>query len=864
MRLFEREAELDTLREHYERARKGNGSFVVVTGEPGGGKTSLVQTFAEECAPDAPVLWAACDPLSTPRPLGPVHDVVDELGDGVRVALDQSGQPHQIFAAVNERLSTHPSLLVIDDLHWSDQATVDLLRYLLRRVSTTKTFIVGTVRDEELDSTHPVRGLLGDVARSTHAVSVAMNPLSSGAIAEMIGNEQIDADRISELTGGNPFFVGEMLAHAGDELPTSVRDAILSRTTELDAMAWELLHLLACSPETIPDQLLVKLNIGVAPLRALDRAGLIRRGGRTVAFRHDLCRIAIASTLPPGGDVAIHIRMLDALEHVASSDAAVLVHHALGAGDRVRVLRYALDAARSSARSGAHTQAADFYRIALHQGGSVESRQEAEILEAMAAECYLIDRLENAIVACERALRLREQIGDVAGVSANHHALAVYQWYSAKRSEADAHVSQAVAVLGDGSAISDAELLQLGHAHAMDAYLAMQSSDIEAALVSVELAAKIAAQTGDEALTVRASLITDICRVIAGEDIARDDIVLTLGKATDDLDEIYSSGYSNLTYLDVEQRQLDRAADLLDFSIPWTIERDLPICRVWQLGSRSRLQLLTGNWDAALDDARTVLDAPSAPIARTWPHLIRGLIELRGSGGGEADLQAAWKLASQFGEMVRLLPVCAAFVERVWLTGEHDEWLQTAHELLNREPATGLEWGRGELAIWVWRVDRSAEIPNVDSIAEPYRLSINGDYQAAAAYWASRFASHEQAMALADSDNISDQRVALDQLDRLGATAISANIRRKLRDGGVTGVPSKRRSSTRDNAAGLTAREREVLQLLDAGLTNAELAERLYISPKTADHHVSAILTKLNVRNRRDAARTGRALKLIE
>ena len=321
-----------------------------------------------ECADDAPVLWGACDPLSTPRPLGPLHDVANELDDAARDALRDAAQPHEIFTAVHEYLCNHPSVLVVDDLHWADQGTVDLLRFLLRRVGSTRTLLVGTVRDDELDVSHPMRALLGDVARSPHAITMRLQPLSVAAIATMIDDRPVDPRRIEQLTGGNPFFVGEMLAHSGDDLPTSVRDAILSRTTQLDADAWDLLHLLACAPEAIPDHLLASLDVGLLPLRALDRAGLIRRGTRGVAFRHDLCRLAIATTVPPGADAAIHQRMIVAIEGSAAADPAVLVHHSIGAGDRDRVLRYAIEAARSAARSGAHTQAAAFYRIALASG----------------------------------------------------------------------------------------------------------------------------------------------------------------------------------------------------------------------------------------------------------------------------------------------------------------------------------------------------------------------------------------------------------------------------------------------------------------------------------------------------------------
>src|SRR4029079_15030797 len=123
----------------------------------------------------------------------------------------------------------------------------------------------------------------------------------------------LDAGRLHSLTGGNPFFVTQMLDHDGSALPPTVRDAILARTADLEDAARDLLDLLVCAPESIPDRLLPQLGIGVAPLRSLYRAGLIRRSQRGVAFRHDLCRMAIAGFLPPGGEVALHRRMLDAL-----------------------------------------------------------------------------------------------------------------------------------------------------------------------------------------------------------------------------------------------------------------------------------------------------------------------------------------------------------------------------------------------------------------------------------------------------------------------------------------------------------------------------------------------------------------------
>jgi DNA-binding CsgD family transcriptional regulator len=271
--------------------------------------------------------------------------------------------------------------------------------------------------------------------------------------------------------------------------------------------------------------------------------------------------------------------------------------------------------------------------------------------------------------------------------------------------------------------------------------------------------------------------------------------------------------------------------------------------------------LIQGDWDEALADADAVLAAPSAPLARTWPHVVRGLIALRRGGDASADLDEAWKLASGLGEPMRLLPVAAALVEQAWLTGNDHDRLETCRALLTDAPTAGLEWARGELAS---RLRRLGTAVTAAEVAEPYRLELAGEHDAAAEEWRRLGAPYEQALALLDTGRPDLRRTGLDLLDRLGAAGTAAWFRQHLRSTGVTNVPSRRREATLANSAGLTARQIEVLALLRDGLTNAELARRLYISAKTADHHVSAILTKLGVNTRRDAVLTARQLELID
>ncbi|WP_267306293.1 helix-turn-helix transcriptional regulator [Mycobacterium barrassiae] len=859
MTLIERSEQLGRLRDRADKARAGRGGMLIVSGESGAGKTSFVESFVEEWVRDERLLWGVCDPLPTPRPLGPIRDLAPRLAPGSRELLEHSDVPYDIFTAVHDDLCAAPSVFVLDDLQWADQGTIDLLRFVLRRISQTRSLIIGIIRDDEVGANHRIRELLGDVARSPRAESLSIPPLSVAAVETLVGERSVDPGWLHEVTGGNAFFVCEMLDHDGEDLPTTVRNAVLGRTSGLDPAAWDLLNLLTCSPGVIPDYLLADLGVTLPASRALAEAGLIRRSARGVAFRHDLCRLAVRSVIPPGAEPRLHRRLIDAYEACGQVDPAVLTHHAQGAGDVERVRRYAREAGIAAAHSGAHTQATQFFTIALQEGGTLDQADEADLLEQMAWEFYLTDQLTDAIAACRRAMRIRQALGQPAAVSANHHSLSVYQWYNADRGQAESHAAHAMSVL-DAEAGDTDQFVQLGHAFAMQAYLAVQATDFDRATPLIARAREIAEKSGDSDLMIRVRLIENYSVVLNGDDAGRDEILAILNSGPEHINELYSGGWSNITYFDVEQRRLDGAAELLDVSIPLMHEHDLPICRVWQMGSRARLQLMVGEWDDAVADADRLLEMPTAPLARTWPSLIGAVVEMRKQGKASTRLDDAWKLARQFGEPIRMLPVAAAIVELSWITGELDARLAECRALLDGGLIAGLEWSRGELAVWLRRLGESVDAVGV---AEPYRLMLDGAYEAAADDFHCRSMPYDAALALVDSGDAAHVARGLDILDRLGADAVATKVRRDLRSHGQSVVPARRRAATLANPAGLTARQVEVLRLLDDGLTNVELADRLYLSVKTVDHHVSAILGKLDVSKRRDAVRKARELGLL-
>ncbi|HEX6246610.1 MAG TPA: AAA family ATPase [Nocardioidaceae bacterium] len=859
MAVLEREAETRTLSEAWRRARAGQaGSFVLVGGESGIGKTWLTSSFVREHVADEQLLWGICDPLTTPRPLGPLHDVVDRLPPGVRSSLESAGHGYQVFPEVHRALSDASYVLVVDDVQWADEASMELLRFLLRRIERTRSLVVGTYRDDEIGPGHPLVPLLGDVARSPVATTLHLSPLSPAGVAAMLEDTDLDARDVHDVTQGNAFFVAEIASSAGGALPTTVRDAVVARTQHLTPEQRSILMVLAVAPETISDQVLHQLGVDLVALRAFAGCGLVERSPRGLRFRHELGRRAIEATIPPGGQAALHRRLLDAMEAVGGGDPAVLTHHAVAAGDEERARTHAVRAGELASRSSSHLSAAEFYRTALEHSWGQSPAARADVLERLGVELYLTDQLDEAISVCSEAIALREAEGDRESAGADACLLSLYRWYNGDRPGAEEQATTAVGLLRDSP---EAERLAL--AYGTEAYLAYQLGDLSTARRLLDLAETIAGDSTVPEVQVRLGVIRGAMALAAGEESARDDLLRHADVGLrHGLEEPTSQAYSNLAYLDVEQRRFAAAEDLMAMSLPFARDHEQRICLTWQTGARSRMHLLRGDWTAALEDADRVLGCPSAPVSRTWPMLTRGLVAIR-THGVDADhhvLDEAYDMALRIGDPLRLLPAASGLLERSWVTGAADDRVGEIHDLADRFAARpeGVEWALGELLVWISRV--GGAVPVVEQVAAPYRLLLRGEALAAAEEWHRLGARYDEALALLETEEPEHAFRAVEILDSLGADAVAARARRSLRRQGLVGVPPRSRRSTRANPAGLTARQLEVLALVGEGATNAEVAERLSIAEKTVDHHVSAILQKLGVRSRTEAAHAGRRL----
>src|SRR5919198_2181584 len=346
--LLERDDAISALAESVgDVARPRRGRLVSVTGEAGVGKTSLLRRFCAE-QHDAPrLVWGACDPLFTPRPLGPLVDVAEVTGGALLHVVDEGAKPQAVAAALIRELAARgPTILVLEDLHWADEATLDVLALLGRKIETVPALAVLTYRDDELDRRHPLRIVLGAFARSRALRRVDLTPLSRDALARLAEPRGIDADELYRRTGGNPFFATEALAAGDAEVPATVREAVLARAASLSLQAEALLEAAAVAPPHVPLWLLEALTEG--DLDALDEcltSGMLVHGLEGVAFRHELARLAVEDSLSPTRRLTLHRRALSE-PPTGSPDLERLAHHAEGAGDAVAALRYAPAAVR--------------------------------------------------------------------------------------------------------------------------------------------------------------------------------------------------------------------------------------------------------------------------------------------------------------------------------------------------------------------------------------------------------------------------------------------------------------------------------------------------------------------------------------
>jgi DNA-binding CsgD family transcriptional regulator/tetratricopeptide (TPR) repeat protein len=859
MHLLERGPLLLELSRLLGETGEGHGRLVFVGGEAGIGKTSLVRRFRELICDGTIMLVGGCDPLSPPRPLGPLLDIADRLPGA---AIRMTDGKDQLFRDVLASLSVSPRTLVLvfEDVHWADEATLDLLRFLARRIDAFAVLLIATYREDEVGDRHPLRLVLGDVATAPSVRRLSLTPLSLQSVRTLAAGSGLDADELLHHTGGNPFFVTEILAAGGERIPPTVRDAVLARATRLPEPARAVLETAAVIGTRSEPWLLQQVAGGdPAATETCLASGMLRVDNGAYAFRHELARDAVLSTIVPHRRTELNRRILESLSASQfGHEPARLAHHAEEAGDTAAVLQHAPEAARRARALSSNRDATAQYARAVRFADRLPPAERAQLLEEYSWECTATDRYDDAIRAALEMVAIWRKEGNHLREGGALGFLGGCLVSDGRNAEAEEATLASIALL---------ETLppgpELAEAYARCARLRMLARDHDEAIEWARKALQLAEPGGYLRTRIAAYNRLGSSMLLSGDADGDGFLRRALELAREGGFHLeVTSAYANLGSVWGESFEFPRAERYLAEGIAYAAEHELEGTRSYMLSWQALVQLHLGRWQESEACARQVT-ARSQAISRIMALLALGRLKAR-QGDAEAGdlLDAALAVALPTGTLQRLAPVRAARAEAAWLAGDLERVRREAAAALDLALEKRHPWMAGELLFWLARAGETVEVP--DWIAAPFAQQIAGRWTEAAAEWQRRGCPYEAAWALAESGTSDGLRTALAEFERLGARPAAQRTLQRLRVRGVRGIPRGPRPSTRTNVAGLTRREAEIVRLLADGLRNSEIAKRLFLSPKTVDHHVSRTFAKLGVHTRGEARSEAERLGLLQ
>jgi DNA-binding CsgD family transcriptional regulator/tetratricopeptide (TPR) repeat protein len=853
MRLIERESQLAALHQYAREASQGQGRLVLISGEAGVGKSVLLEEFAERLS-EARWLWAGCDGLFTPAALGPLVDIANQIDGELLLLCRSEAKRDQLYGALLRQLiELQPfTVVAIEDVHWADEATLDLLSYLGRRIQHLQVLLLVTYRDDGLMANNPLRLTFGALASQRATRRLSLPTLSAAGVATLAQGTGIDSTELHRLTAGNPFFVSEVLEAGSDALPASIRDAVLARTRTLSRPARDALEVAALMGSRMRSGLLVSLLDNPLVVDELISHGLLIKDRDDLRFRHEIVRVAIEAAIPPYRKAAIHTEIMDALLSSGCEDDARLAFHAEGAGNTELVLAYAPRAGRRAAALGARREAAAQYERALRFVPETDLRTRAELLDSLARQMDFVDRWEDAVETCSAALALWHELGDSRREADSLLSLG----WSLRRLCRGADFEQASNAL-----LKLAEPLgpspQLARAYNALAYRHLTTGCYEDSLAVGRQVREMSEQLGlgdviSDSLSVEARVLRAM-----GSDwtlLMRAALKTALTGGHE-----YQVGlvFANMYWMYCSDLRHEEAEQIYHQAMSFCDVHDIGTFAACVLGDRAGVLEKLCRWDECVSITHTMLEEQSVSPANRIPPLAyqAKVMARRGQDGYWRYLDEAMQLALGLDDPEWLIIVGLARVEAYWLEGRLNAARAELDQVRDASAALGAPFRRW-VALWTRRLTGTAEPIDL----EPFASQLAGDAARAAELWDRLGYRYEAALALLDTEDETLLRESLTRLSDLGAKAAVRLVRHRMRDLGIRSIPTGPRTAARTHPRGLTTREQEILELLSQGRSNDEISASLFISVRTVEHHVSAILGKLGATSRKGAAEE--ALKL--
>lgn len=845
--ILEREEQLASLNQLLDDVPASGGRAILVRGEAGIGKSTLVGLFLDDSRERAHTLLGACDDLITPQPFGPIWDIARQ--DPSLAEPLAAGDRRAIMESILDLLSRslRPTVLVLEDCQWADEATLDLIKFLGRRIGRTNGLLILTYRDIEVDADHPLRQVIGDLPLA-NLVRMPLSHLSGEAVASLIEDDAFDADDIIALTGGNPLFVTEVLASGTITVPSSIRDSVLTRASKLSPGARRVLDLVSVVPGEAEASLVGTILKPTGDQLAEGvHQGLLRVGDATVSFTHDLQRRAVESALSASESCSLNQQVLNTLGD--SADPSRLVHYANEAGDVDAIVEYAPLAGRAAIAIESTREAVSHFRTLEPYLDRIEAPDQAGILSDWGAQEY---RLDNP-----RSVELFDQAIALYRVVEDEHGLARTLTMASRVNRTYGNFAAAVAYGTEAVSILEpyGPSLDLVGALSHRAFLEfVYTDDTDAILSLVDQAVSAAKEVGDDramvfALNTKAHLMYS--RGDNGGMALMEESLRSAERAGDRSGEVRALGNMAGMYGDV--RDMTRAVDFAQRALSTAVRYEIRYMEVVYLAMQAEFLLWRGDWATAEDSATAALGSNPDTELVAW-RVLGSIQSRRGRNEARTAILHMWSLVQADDGPTVIDPAAAAIAEYLWLSGDDEpELVARLSEILARGITIGTPWPSGAFAFWMWKLGLLEFAP--EGTADFYGWIIAGDYVRAAAFWHDKGIPYEEGLALMHGDD-NEQIEAIRIFEQLGATATANKVRHALGERGVT-VPRGKAQSTRQHAAGLTARQAEILDLLAEGLTNAQIADRLFVSLRTVENHVSAVLMKLDVPSREAAVAVG-------